>query len=390
MKKTFVTSDGKTLVTSDNKTLLSQEKEVSIMAKFQFKIVTGATEAACKSTYDSLVDSTTHLHDPYTFYLFDKGGVGYLGDTPLFGGDASKFNMVSANMVADDLKPENFYFVTADCTITDGQTPPVTHTAKAGSIWVTNNNSVPQELSLSIFTTYMTNYVLNNTIHSDDASIGANFTGDDTTLMTSGAVSEFVNSVINNQSILDISFFKKVESHVITSAEITAGEITCFVDTVNSTSLTASITNADHEGDIGLVFMCQTGAEYDESENDGDQCVFVNLHALMNIYTGSTTDTAETVVADDPTDLTGHTKKISVNVNKSSKTAANYEAIVLAAIDAINQPNASPYDPTDTNGDNLSANKFISESQLAGILVSVLNNFVQVDWAETPSNNNGD
>jgi hypothetical protein len=106
MKKIFVTSDGKTLVTSDNKTLLSQEKEVSIMAKFQFKIVTGATEAACKSTYDSLVDSTTHLHDPYTFYLFDKGGVGYLGDTPLFGGDASKFNMVSANMVADDLKPE--------------------------------------------------------------------------------------------------------------------------------------------------------------------------------------------------------------------------------------------------------------------------------------------
>jgi hypothetical protein len=55
------------------------------MAKFQFRILTGATEAACKAMYDNLVDSTTHLHDPYTFYLFSKGGVGYLGDTPIMG-----------------------------------------------------------------------------------------------------------------------------------------------------------------------------------------------------------------------------------------------------------------------------------------------------------------
>ena len=382
MNKIIVTSDSKILTTFDNKLFVSKnKKEVFKMAKFQFRILTGATEAACKAMYDSLADSTTHLHDPYTFYLFGKGGVGYLGDTPLFGGDDSKFNMISSNITADVLKPNSFYFVTADCTITDGQTTPVTHTAKTGSIWVTNASSIPQELSLSIFTTYMTNYVASQAIHSDDASLDETFTGTDTNLMTSAAVSTLINAVVNSQTILSISFFKDVKTVTLTAADITAGKVTFTVgedpDTHNSITATATLSANDHAGDIGLVFFCQTGIE----SNDGnDEWVFVNLHSLINLYSGSTSDTTVVTVVNDSADSTGHTKQIRVEVNQSEKTASEFEQMVLDAIAAVDGPDASSYDPTDANGDNLSPNKFISESQLAGILVSTLNHFAQVIW----------
>lgn len=383
MTQQFITSDQKTIQTADNKIFIVQKdhKEGNQMAKFQFRILTGATEAACKAMYDSLINSETHLHDPYTFYLFDKGGIGYLGDTPLFGGDASKFNMITGNTTADTLKPNNFYFVTANCTITDGQEPPVTHTAKAGSIWVTNASSIPQELSLSIFTTYMTNYVASQAIHSDDASLDETFTGTDTSLMTSAAVSTLVNAVVNSQAILSISFFKDVKTVTLTAADITAGEVTFTIgedpDTHDPITATADLSASDHAGDIGLVFFCQTGADGDDGD---DEWVFVNLHGLINLYSGSTSDTTVVTVVNDSADSTGHTKQIKVEVNQSEKTASEFEQMVLDAIAAVDGQDASSYDPTDANGDNLSPNKFISESQLAGILVSTLNNFVQVIW----------
>ena len=355
------------------------------MAKFQFRILTGATEAACKAMYDSLINSETHLHDPYTFYLFDKGGVGYLGDTPLFGGDASKFNMITGNTAADALKPNSFYFVTADCTITDSTS--TVHTAKAGSIWVTNASSIPQELSLSIFTTYMTNYVASQAVHSDDASLNETFTGTDTSLMTSAAVSTLVNAVVNSQAILSISFFKDVKTVTLTATDITAEEVTFTVgedpNTHDPITATASISANDHAGDIGLVFFCQTGTDDDDGN---DEWVFVNLHGLINLYSGSTSDTTVVTVVNDSADTTGHTKQIKVEVNQSEKTASEFEQMVLSAIDAVDGSDASSYDPTDANGDNLSPNKFISESQLAGILVSTLNHFAQVIWGDGEGN----
>lgn len=395
MNKIIVTSDSKILTTFDNKLFVSKnKKEVFKMAKFQFRILTGATEAACKAMYDNLVDSTTHQHDPYTFYLFGKGGVGYLGDTQLFGGDGdvSKFNMISSNITADVLKPNSFYFVTADCTITDGQATPVTHAAKTGSIWVTNASSIPQELSLSIFTTYMTNYVASQAIHSDDASINSDYTGNDTTLMTSGATKALIDAVVNSQTILQISFFKKVELHTITAAEKAAGtsgngEITCFVDYPEAgDSYTVSLTANDHENDIGLVFMCQTGEEYDETDSDGDECIFVNLHRLITRFIGGDYDTTEVVINQDTTaDSSGHTQRITVNVKESQKTAAALEDIIINAVGTVNDhkqdPETYPNDYDKTNAtDALAQHRFITESQLVDILGHVLTHFAEVTW----------
>lgn len=362
------------------------------MPKFQFRIITGASEDACQTKYEELVDSVTHLHDPYTFYLFDQGGVGYLGDTPLFGGDASKFNMLGTNATYDDLKPNAFYFITADCTITDADPATVTHTCAAGSIWITNGSSVPSEISWTNFTTYMARYIAASAIQSDGTNLpsgdawDATFAGDNDTLLTSAATKTLIDSLINAQAILNISFFKKVLNVTLTAADITAGEVTFQTgeedpDTHDPITATADLSANDHEGDIGLVFFCQTG---DDEDDGDDEWVFVNLHNLINIYVAdSSAQTTQMTITDDSAE---HTKKIKVEVNKATKTVAQYEEIILNAIDTVishmeneGDPSYPDYDPSNAT-DDLSSNKFISESQLADILAHVLIHFAQVIW----------
>lgn len=368
------------------------------MAKFQFRIITGATEDLCMQKYENLVDEDTGLHDPYTFYLFDKGGIGFLGDTPLFGGDASKFNMLGANATYDDLKPNAFYFITADCTITDADPATVTHTCKAGSIWITNGSKVPSEISWTSFNTYMARYITASVIQSDGTNLPSGdtwdetFAGDDDTLLTSAATKTLIDNLINAQAILNINFFKDVKNVTLTAADIASNpkvvtfQIGTDSETGNPITATAVLTANDHEGDVGLVFQVQYGDEYDPTDNDGDEWIFVNLHDLINIYVAdSSAQTTQMTITDDTAE---HTKKIKVEVNKSTKTASEYEALLITnvtnAIDTViahMEDNTNPdYDPTDVNGDNLSPNKFISESQLAAILSHVLIHFAQVTW----------
>ena len=351
--------------------------------KFQFSILTGANKAACQAKYDNIATKS-----PYTFYLFDKGGVGYLGTTKLFDAsdNSSNFNIISSNTTASGLSANKFYFVTADCTITDGQATPVTHTAKAGSIWYTDSNSVPSELSLSIFNTYMANYIASSAVAS--SAVSSSYTGTDSSLMTAKAVVDFVNAKVTNTSLAGISFFSGVSLPItITSADVTAGEVSYTFDG-DSTALTATLGNDDLEGDIGLLFKFQSGEDYDESENDGDICVFINLKKLIDVYVAD--NTALTTTTTITPDSNNHSKKIKVEVNQSTKTPSDFEQIVLNAIDTVmtyeeDTTNNTAYDPTDTNGDNLSSNKFISESQLADILAHVLKNFALVAYAEGES-----
>jgi hypothetical protein len=196
---------------------------------------------------------------------------------------------------------------------------------------------------------------------------------------------------VKSQTISSISCFKDVKTVTLTAADITAGKVTFTVgkdpDTHDPITATATLSANDHAGDIGLVFFCQTGVE---SDDGNDEWVFVNLHGLINLYSGGTSDTTVVTVVNDSADSTGHTKQIRVEVNQSEKTASEFEQMVLDAIAAVDGPDASSYDPTDANGDNLSPNKFISESQLAGILVSTLNHFAQVIWGGGESTKEGE
>jgi hypothetical protein len=346
--------------------------------KFQFRVLVGATEEACKANYDLLINPTTHLHDPYTFYLFDKGGVGYLGDTPLFGGDASKFNMLNTNKHFSELKPDSFYFITGDCVLDDGQDPVVvSYQAKAGSIWITNGSSIPSEISWTNFNTYMARYIAASAIKASDI-LDDTYTGNETSIMTSAAVKQLID--VNIDNILHISFFKDVKTVTLTTADIASNPkvVTFETGEIDSTTgdpitATAPITANDHEGDIGLVFKVQFGDTYNPSDNDGDGWVFVNLHSLINLYVPD--NAAETTVTSITDDSSHHTKKIKVEVNKSDVTVDNYETIIMNAVDTVFghfENNTADYDP---DNDNLSNNKFITESKFVEVLARVLTNY---------------
>lgn len=359
--------------------------------KFQFQILTGTTEDICMQKYRDLAKETSEgsgvfVHDPYTFYLFDKGGVGFLGDTPLFGGDASKFNMLGTNATYSDLKPDAFYFITADCTITDADPATVTHTCKAGSIWITNGSKVPSEISWTNFTTYMARYIASSAVEKATDVADATYTGDETSLMTSAAIKKLIDENINAQDLLQIAFFSNVSEVItLTAADITAKEVSVTFPG-DETTYTASLdTSTDHAGDLGIVFQIRYGDEYDETDSDGDNCRFINLHGLINLYVSdASAQTTQMFITDDTAE---HTKKIKVEVNKATKTPAQYEEIILKAVDTVishlenggDDPNYPDYDPSNVT-DDLSSNKFISESQLADILAHVLVHFAQVVW----------
>lgn len=368
------------------------------MPKFQFKIVTGANEDACKTKYDRLAIETSegsgvYVHDPYTFYLFDQGGVGYLGDTPLFGGDASKFNMLSSNKTLSELKPGSFYFVTSNITITDASNPSDPIEAKAGTIWITDNNTPLgiSELSWSSFTTYMARYIAASAVKASNIP-DSTYIGNETSIMTSAAVKKLIDENINAQKILGITFFKDVRLVTLTqqdidsdSANSNANPYVTFIigedeETHDPITATAPINYAvDHVGDIGLVFQVQVGPEYDESKNDGDKWIFINLHGLIDIYIGGTSYTTTTTVSNDPNGAS-HTKQILVEVNKSQETRANFVQNIRTAINSISEGNT--YNPAAVGGNNYSNNKFITESQLAEILAYLLTDFVQYNSDE--------
>jgi hypothetical protein len=241
----------------------------------------------------------------------------------------------------------------------------------------------------------MARYIAASVIQSDGTNLPSGdtwdetFAGDDDTLLTSAATKTLIDNLINAQAILNINFFRDVKKVTLTAADITAGEVTFQIGTDSETgdpiTATADLTANDHEGDVGLVFQVQYGDEYDPTDNDGDEWVFVNLHELINLYVAdSSAQTTQMTITDDSAE---HTKKIKVEVNKATKTVAQYEEIILKAVDTVishlenggDDPNYPDYDPSNVT-DDLSSNKFISESQLADILAHVLVHFAQVIW----------
>jgi hypothetical protein len=342
--------------------------------RFQFRIIPGSSKKDCYAKYNGYTTK-----DPYTFYLFEKGGVGYLGQTLLFGNDAGKFNLLSTNVTTDDLEANNIYFVTADCTITDSA--PNVYNAKKGSIWITDILNNPQEISLTIFTEYIANYIANSAIHA--SNVNAGYTPNDQTLMSAAAVQALINRSINSQSILDIAFFKNV-SDVITviADDITNGYVQVIFDGNNyHASIPTSGANATHEGDVGIVFQIQHGSEYDESDpsdNNQDKCIFVNLHSLLTIYEGVSSNTANVTIRNKQN--TNHTKEILVDVNKSDKQ--NIDSCILDAINRFSNTS------TDYNSavDGFSDNKFITEKQFGDLMYKILKNFVQYS-IDSSSNN---
>lgn len=326
--------------------------------KFQFKLLTGID---AQQKYDRIKDQGTH---PYTFYLLENG-VGYLGNTPLFGGDTkniliknTNFGNVSSNEEA--IIKNVLYFITSDITITDSTG---TIDAKKGSIFVADaTGQTVTELSKEIFSTYMADYVTNKAIKSTNIMNNDGTHVDPTKLdkeelITAKAVKEFVQSTMTSQSVLDIAFFNDVSNtKTVTKEDIQANQIDLVFKNNGTVTVSLKDLNDVHENDVIFAFAVTT--------NNNTQYVPVNLHSLIDNYEGGTCDTT-TVSVVDSTNGKNHTKEIKVEVNKSTIDDSVINAAIEKAI-------------TDSyTGDTLDENKFISEKQLATILANVLKNFVQ-------------
>lgn len=311
--------------------------------RFQFRILTGNNPV---TSYNAIATK-----DPFTFYLLSNG-MGYLGDIPLFNVDTGKRIKIVTTTGALTVENNSIYAFAVDGITVGG-------TAYPQGIYTTDGSGNVNNI------TYRTiaQYIIDNAV---EDMTGDNYTGDNNTVPTTKAVVDFVTDRIDDISdILNIHFFKNVKvSHPLTQNNIDNLTVNIDFDTANQTidlSDSGGLGSEPHVGDVGLVFIIETGIEEESGAEEDDTFVFVNLHSLINTYSISSNTIDST-----PT-TNGHNTQFALEVKKSSILTA---AALSAGADALAE--GSTYD---TSG--LSNNNFITEQQLANIMASVLKDYVK-------------
>ena len=295
--------------------------------KFQFKLLTGSDPNA---QYAAIP-----VHDAYTFYLLNNG-VGYLGDVPLFGGDAERFIVLdTAGTVTTE--PDKVYVVTTDGVI------------------LNSGNAVPQ----GIYSTDSANTVTNTTYKTiakyitDNAikdMTGSGYTGDDNTVATTKAIVDYVNA----QPLLKSKFFKSV-----TYIKVTQNDLDGLG--VHDASIFPSGTHVD---DIGMIFVLDSITTPDDDSDDVE--VFINLHELINIYDVENSDSINMTATNDGEHGIKFKAELKVNTTENS-------IVVDSNGVSLNKSNANIDKTLDATA---SADKLVTEASMVAYIRSVLEDYV--------------
>lgn len=230
------------------------------MSNFMFKILNGADPNA---QYAAITTP-----DPLTFYLLGNG-VGYLGTTPLFGGDTQKVVVMTSGTLTNPEQGKLYVLdsITYDVDILTGLY------FYNGTSMVSYSDKLMSEYIADIMTTSMT---------------GVGYTGDDNTFASTKAIIDVINLKLSDSSIVNAAFFRKVESHVLTAEDIS--------------NVAISKPEGVLEGDVGLLFTADTNAEA-----GGEEYYYVSLKNYVTIYTASSTNSIEMSV-DDTNNITANLK----------------------------------------------------------------------------------
>ena len=112
--------------------------------------------------------------------------------------------------------------------------------------------------------------------------LGENYTGDNASVASTKAIVDYVTAKVSNVSgVLTSAFFRKVESHTITTEDLSNPAI--------------SVPEGTTEGDIGLLFTADT-----DGENGGETYFFISLkNYLQNVYTTENTNSIEMNISPD-------------------------------------------------------------------------------------------
>lgn len=285
--------------------------------KFKFKLLTGTDPQA---QYDAITTK-----DALTFYLLSTG-IGYLGATPLFGGGTQNTIVMTSGTLTD---PE------------------------AGKLYALDNVTYGSETlsglyfydgsTLSSFSDEMIATYLNKILVTDMTAEG--YTGDDATIATTKAIMDMIGVKLSDSSLINAAFFRKVESHTLTDADLTNTAI--------------SLPTGAAAGDIGLLFTADT-----EGTDDGDeQYFFVSLTNYLTAVYGSEDTTSITM------ELTSDNKfKASLKIQADEESIKIDEVnggVYLEKATTINDG-----DGTTDGGEAPSANKLVTEEALVNYVIN--------------------
>lgn len=328
--------------------------------RFQFKLLTSSDPQA---QYSAIA-----AHDAYTFYLLGDG-TGYLGDIPLFGGDAEKFNLITTAGEAS-LEAGKVYIFAVDGVTVGG-------VAKSQGIYYSPDGTTVDNV------TYKTiaQYIIDNAIKAAD--VDETFTGTETDIMTSAAIVQYVSDVVNTQAILDVNFFKKVDKVVLTQEDIDDKANGTATGPLKTAYSTIDIGADAHVDDIGLVFTFDDLTSFnadgssavadDDTDDKPESYAFINLCKLINIYDVTTEDDALNITSDTTAD--GHKTTFKLAINR----AESLDADVIAAASVEIAENADPVAAAAAYNAGLSEDKLVTENQLATILAKILKDYVRYD-----------
>ena len=206
--------------------------------KFKFKLLTGSDPQA---QYDAITTK-----DSMTFYLLNTG-IGYLGDTPLFGGGAQNTVVMTSGTLKS---PESGkLYVLSN----------VTYNSKTLTGLYFYNGSTLDSYSDELIATY-----IQNILTTDMSTDG--YTGDNNTIASTKAIMDLINAKLSDSSIVNAAFFRKVESHTLTADDLTNSAI--------------QLPSGAKEGDVGLLFTADTDAN-----DGGESYYFISLVSyLTSVY----------------------------------------------------------------------------------------------------------
>lgn len=175
--------------------------------------------------------------------------------------------------------------------------------------------------------------------------LGDGYTGDDITIASTKAIVDYVTDKVSNIStVLTTSFFRKVESHTLTAADMSNAAI-------NKPSDAA-------EGDVGLLFTADI-----DGEDGGETYYFISLkNYLANVYGAENSKSINMTLSTD------NKFKADLNIKvgeESIKVDEVNGGVYLEKATTINDGDGSP-----ENGPAPSAAKLVTEEALVNYVIN--------------------
>lgn len=248
-----------------------------------------------------------------------KNGKGYLGEEPLFGGDAERFEIIDADEVDAShyitITPEanKIYYILANnakYSATISGTPTDVPLDQGKLYHYDGTNFV--DLDYVAFQTMIAKYITDQAIHAAIRS-GGTVTGgidnthDELTIPTTGAVYDF----ITNQSIMSAQFFRMVKEHTVDSTDLANVLLTGSGDPNENGEYDWVYSDNAHtttyaEGTHGLLFTLDN-----DSVPGGESYYFIDLTNYIKEIDIENTDSIHLDVA---TSTNSHRIKADLNI----------------------------------------------------------------------------